>query len=436
MLSRKLEARADPVRVGLVGAGMFGSQVVYAAEETPGLRVVALADVDRAKAVETFGRAGVPSGDVATDLAPEEAATAVEAGDRVAFDDGLALVEAGPDVVVEATGVPGVAARHALAAIARGVDVVNVSVETDTVVGPVLSRLAEQAGVTYSMAYGDQPAKIVELYDWARTNGFEVVAAGRTTQDLDLDPHGTPDDALDRYNWTEPPVDGIDPNPTMINSFIDGTKVAVESCAIANALGLHPDTTGMYVPEVRRADAPGVLCPTADGGLLESSGVIDCLELTDGAVTGFVVTRTENETLQRYLHNRGSVPTSVDGRYQFFHVPFHSAQETVVSVARAAVDGEPTGQVRTQATEVVAAAKRDLAPGDEIDSGGGYTVYGVLADAAAAREEGYVPFELLPGATLDAPVETDAVVRREDVTLDTDSLLYSLRRVQDSGALS
>jgi predicted homoserine dehydrogenase-like protein len=338
-------------------------------------------------------------------------------------------------VVVEVTGVPEAAARHVLAAIVRGVDVVNVSVEADTVVGPVLARLAEQAGATYSMAYGDQPAKIVELYDWARSNGFEVVAAGRTTQDLDLAPHGTPDDALDRYNWSAPPVDGIDPDPTMINSFIDGTKVAVESCAVANAIGLRPDTTGMHVPEVRRADAPDVLRPTADGGILGGEGVIDCLELVDGAVTGFVVTRTENETLQAYLHSRGSIPTSSDGAYQFFHVPFHGAQETAVSVARAAVYGEPTGQALTQETEVVARAKRDLDPGEEIDGGGGYTVYGVLADADVAREEGYVPFELLPGATVESPVERDGFVRREDVRLDAESLLYSLREVQESGAL-
>jgi predicted homoserine dehydrogenase-like protein len=436
MLVRQLEARADPVRVGLVGTGMFGSQVVYAAEETPGLRVVALADIDREKALATFERAGVPSDEVATGLGSGEARTAVAAGERVAFDDGLALVEAAPDVVVEATGVPEAAARHALAAVSRGVDVVDVSVEADTVVGPALARLAAQAGVTYSMAYGDQPAKIVELYDWARTNGFEVVAAGRTTQDLDIDPHGTPDDALDRYNWTEPPVDGIDPDPTMINSFVDGTKVAVESCAVANALGLRPDTTGMHVPAVRRADAPDVLRPAADGGILDGEGVVDCLELTDGAVTGFVVTRTDNETLQAYLHNRGSVATSSDGRHQFFHVPFHGAQETVVSVARAAVRGEPTGQPLTQATEVVARAKRDLAPGEELDGGGGYTVYGVLESADVAREAGYVPLELLPGATVESAVDRDAFVRHEDVSLETGSLLYSLRRVQESGALS
>jgi predicted homoserine dehydrogenase-like protein len=433
MLVRQLEARDDPVRVGVVGAGMFGSQVIYAAAGTPGLRVAAIADVDRDRALRAFERAGVDPGTVETTSDGETAARAMAAGDRVALDDGLALVEAAPDVVVEATGVPEAAARHALAALTRGVDVVNVTVETDTVVGPVLSRLARAAGVTYSMAYGDQPAKVVDLYDWARTNGYEVVAAGRTTGDLE--PHGTPDDALDRYGWTGSFAAAFEPNPRMYNTFLDGTKVAVESCAIANAIGLRPDRTGMHVPEADLSGAPAVLRPAAEGGVLDATGVVDCLHLADGGASGFVVTRTDADALRQYIARRGSVPTADEGRYQCYHVPFHDAQETTVSVATAALYGEPTGQVRTQTTEVVAAAKRDLAPGDEIAGPGGSTVYGVVADADAAREAGWVPLELLPGATVESAVETDGFVSRADVSLDTDSLLYGLRQVQDAGVL-
>jgi predicted homoserine dehydrogenase-like protein len=163
--------------------------------------------------------------------------------------------------------------------------------------------------------------------------------------------------------------------------------------------------------------------------------VVDCLDLTDGSVTGFVVTRTDNDTLAAYLHGRGSVATSADGEYQFFHVPFHGAQETALSVARAALGDGPTGQVRSQETEVVAAAKRPLSPGEEVGGGGGDTVYGVLADADRAADEGWVPLELLVGAEVRAPVETDAFVARADVALDDDSLLHALRRVQASGAL-
>lgn len=432
MLIRQLEARDEPVRVGLVGAGMFGSQVAYAVEAAPGMCVAAIADIDRSKALATYRRAGVPESDVETGRSPDAAARAVAAGDRVVLDDGMDLVAAAPDVLVEATGVPEVAARHAYAAIARGVDVVNVSVETDTVVGPVLTRLAERSDATYSMAYGDQPAKIVELYDWARVNGFEVVAAGRTTGDLA--PHGTPDDALDRHRWIGPFVEEYDPDPTIYNTFLDGTKVAVESCAVANALGLRPDRTGMHVPEVSRADAPGVLCPASDGGRLGGEGVVDCLRLTDAGFSGFVVTRTDNEALREYLHRRGAVPTAAEGRYHLFHVPFHNAQETTVSVARAALYGEPTGQARSQETEVVAAAKRDLDPGDEIDGAGGYTVYGVVEAADAASEAGHVPLELLAGATVEEPVATDEFVSADDVALDTDTFLYHLRQVGDAVA--
>lgn len=433
MLVRQLEAREDPVRVGVVGAGMFGSQVVYAVAGTPGLRVTAIADVDRDRALRTFERAGVSLDAVETTSSAETAARAMAAGGRVALADGLTLVEAAPDVVVEATGSPEAAARHALAAVTRGVDVVNVTVEADTVVGPVLSRLARAAGVTYSMAYGDQPAKVVDLYDRVRTTRFEVVAAGRTTGAVE--PHGTPDDALERYGWTGSFAAEFEPNPRMYNTFLDGTKVAVESCAIANALGLRPDRTGMHVPEVDLAGAPAVLRPATEGGVPDATGVVDCLHLPDGGPSGFVVTRTDVDALRQYIDRRGSVPTADEGRYQCYHVPFHDAQETTVSVATVALHGEPTGQVRAQTTEVVAAAKRDLAPGDGIEGPGGSTVYGVVEDADRAREAGHVPLELLPGATVEAAVETDEVVSRADVSLETDSLLYGLRRVQDAGVL-
>jgi predicted homoserine dehydrogenase-like protein len=216
----------------------------------------------------------------------------------------------------------------------------------------------------------------------------------------------------------------------MYNAFMDGTKVAVESCAIANALGLRPDTRGMHHPTAAVADAPAVFRPESEGGVLATTGVVDCLDPTDAEWSGFVVTKTETESQRAYLSARDSVSTAADGAYQLFHVPFHDAQETTVSVARVALDGEPTGVVRTQETEVVAAAKRDLRPGDEIDGGGGDTVYGVLADADDAAEHGLVPFELLSGAAVVERVETDEFVTEGDVELDTESFLYRLRRLE------
>jgi predicted homoserine dehydrogenase-like protein len=246
---------------------MFGSQVAYGVESAPGMCLVAVADLDRETAVGTFERAGVPVSAVETG----RSGGPLTADDRAVFDDGVALVDADPDVVVEATGAPEAAVRHALAAITRGVDVVNVSVEADAVVGPVLARLAERAGVTYSMAYGDQPAKIVDLYDWARVTGLEVVAAGRTTQGLDIDPHGTPEDALDRYNWTEPPVDGIDPTPTMINSFVDGTKLAASpapSRTPSASARTSPGCTcrGWPAPTPRRSSGPPPTVASSNAG--------------------------------------------------------------------------------------------------------------------------------------------------------------------------
>ena len=51
-----------------------------------------------------------------------------------------------------------------LDAIAHKKHVVMMNVECDVTIGPMLRRLAEQAGVVYSLAAGDEPAAILELY--------------------------------------------------------------------------------------------------------------------------------------------------------------------------------------------------------------------------------------------------------------------------------
>jgi predicted homoserine dehydrogenase-like protein len=125
------------------------------------------------------------------------------------------------------------------------------------------------------------------------------------------------------------------------------------------------------------------------------------------------------------------VVTSEDGRYQFFHRPHHFAAETTVSIARAALSNEHTGASQGHTAEVIAAAKRDLEPGDRIDGGGGATVYGVAEDAGRAAENAYVPFELLRGAEVVEPIRVDEYVTREQVELETGGFLHSLREMQD-----
>jgi predicted homoserine dehydrogenase-like protein len=439
----QLRSRSEPVRVGVVGAGLFGTNLIDQMERVDGLRTAVVADIETDKAVNTLRAAGVPGSEVRVVDDPEGANEAVEAGDRAVLADGLDCCRADVEVVVEATGIPEAGARHGYTAITEGKHVVMVTVEADTVVGPILAHLAENRGVTYSMAYGDQPSVICELYDWAETVGLDVVAAGKGNAYLEENAHGTPDDIWERLGFTEEFVENQELNPRMYNSFFDGTKVAVEMCAVADATGLEPDVPGMHLPPAEIPEIPEILRPERDGGILEKAGVVDTVSslYRDGSEVEFdldfgvfVVTTTPNERVQEYFaqYSGSGLYTAGDGEYQVFYRPYHlPGIETPVSVANAAIRNEPTGVADRHVAEVVGAAKRDLEPGDGIDGGGGYTVYGQVESADRAAREDHVPLELLDGAEVVEPVGTDEVVSYGDVRLDTDSFIYHLRRLQE-----
>ena len=442
-LPRRLTEREEPVRAGVIGAGLFGTNLVHQLERATGMTTAAIADIDRTKAEAAYESAGVAATDIQRVGSATDADAAIAAGDRAVLEDGMDLVRTDVDVVVEATGLPEVGARHAYAAIDQGRHVVMVTVEADTVVGPILADLAENAGVTYSMAYGDQPALICELVDWAETVGLEVVAAGKGNPYRPEYRHGSPDDIFERLGFEEEFVEDRELNPRMYNSFYDGTKVAVEMCAVANATGLEPDVPGMHLPDASIPEIPHKLRPEADGGILSQSGVVETIATRrpDGSAVEedisfgvYVVVRSPDEPIQDYLsHNAGpGFNVASDGEYAVFYRPHHlPGLETGVSVANAAIRNEPTGTPEARVAEVVGAAKRDLDPGTVIDGGGGSTVYGRLETAADADAAGYVPFELLDDAVVTAPIAQDEVITADDVELDEDSFLYHLRRVQD-----
>lgn len=440
-----LAEREEPIRVGIVGAGLFGTKLADQIANAPAMAVAGIADIEPETAHNAFEEADIGTSIVTADSAGE-ADRAIERGERVVLEDGEALAETSIDVLVEATGVPAAAARHAYAAIQEGKHVVNVTVEMDTVVGPTLAELADDHGVTYSLAYGDQPALMIELYDWARTIGMDVVAVGRGSMYTDEYRFGTPDDVFDRFGYDEAFVEEHGLNPRMYNSFLDGTKMAVENCALANATGLGVDVRGMHTPTVEPSAVPEALRPKGDGGVLNGTGVVETISslYPDGSTTAtdlswsvFVVVRSPNRAVREYLaqNDGGGFHVASDGEYAFFYRPHHlPGVETPVSVANAALRNEPTGAPRGRNAEVVGAAKRRLEPGEELDGGGGYTVYGELESAGRAESNGYVPFELLDGATVTEPIGRDEIVTYGDVELES-SFLRELREDPSSATL-
>jgi predicted homoserine dehydrogenase-like protein len=437
LLQERLQAREDagrPVRVGVIGAGRFGTMVICTLAMMRGMRPSVIADIDAARGMQALAHAGFPQDAVAR---AETAAQINAAFPRLVpalTEDPHALLESGVEVVVEATGVPEVAVRHATEAFRRGKHVVMVSVEADVLVGSVLRRLADNAGVVYSAAYGDQPALIHELVAWARSLGFHVVAAGKGTKYLPAYRRGTPDDIWERYGIDPDHREGL--NPQMYNSFADGTKSAIEMAAVANMTGLRPDVRGMHFPPAGIEQLPEVLKPEEAGGLLRRSGVVEVVSSLDREGRPvpndlrwgvYVVITSPRPYLRRCFAEYG-MPVDRSGAYAAMYRPYHLVgMELPISVARAALDHEATGApLLVPVAAVVCAAKRPLAAGEVLDGEGGYTVYGIIDDAAAARRERLLPMGLCRGARIARPVPEDGLVRIEDVVLDTSGPLYSL----------
>jgi predicted homoserine dehydrogenase-like protein len=422
-LSTLAAARAEasrPVRVALIGAGKFGSMFLSQVPTIAGLEVSAIADLDPEKARAACREVGWDEARIAATRFTDSAAAALEVA----------------EVMVEATGHPEAGIAHALAAIEAGVHVVMVNVEADVLAGPVLADKAREAGVVYSMAYGDQPALVAEMVDWARAAGFTVAAAGKGTKYLPEYHQVTPDDVWGHYGLTPEAAGAAGMNPQMFNSFLDGTKSALEMAAIANACGLDVPADGLSFPPCGVDDLAHVLRPRGIGGCLDGDGMVEVVSSLerDGRPVFrdlrwgvYVVLKAPNDYAAACFRQYG-LPTDATGRYAAMYKPFHLiGMELSISILSAALRGEPTGTTREWRGDVAAVAKRDLAAGETLDGEGGYTVYGRLVPAWRSAAERLLPIGLAHGVRLLRQVPAGQVLTMEDVALDTGRHAVRLR---------
>ena len=314
---QKREANQQRVRVGLIGAGKFGSMFLSQVPFSIGLEITSIVDI-------SIGNAKRNCRDVG--WAPERI-------ESVLFFDNLQsmISRTKIDVLVEATGDPVEGTKHALIAIEAGLDIVMVNVEADVLSGPYLAKKAEKAGVVYSMAYGDQPALTTELVEWARASGFNVVAAGKGTKYLPQYHHSTPDTVWDYYGLNREEALSAGMNSRMFNSFLDGTKSALEMAAISNSTLLKAPPNGLQFPPAGMDHLSHILKPRNDGGILDFSGtveVVSSLERDGRPVFKdlrwgvYVVLEAESEYAAKCFTQYG-MNTDETGRFSSMYKPFH-----------------------------------------------------------------------------------------------------------------
>nr|MBC7245953.1 NAD(P)-dependent oxidoreductase [Chloroflexota bacterium] len=419
---RQRHETGNPIRLALVGAGQMGRGMIIQIEQMmQGIQVVAVADIILDRVVLAYKDAGVSAEDIVVAKDAAAAEKALQQGKRVASDDAVLLTRLSTvEAVVEASGVPEVGAKVAFSAILNKKHIIMLNVETDVTVGYLLRRLADSAGVVYTVSAGDEPGAAKELYDFAKAMGFRIVAAGKGKNNP-LDREATPDKLAAEAASKKM-------SAKMLTAFVDGTKTMVEMTALANATGLVPDVRGMHGPVATVEQLPTLFSLKSQGGILKREGVVD---YALGAVAPgvFVIVTTDNRTVVedlQYLH-LGSGPNWV------LYRPYHLANlETPLSVARAVLLGETTiATVHKPVAETITIAKRDLKAGEKLDGIGQFTFYGSIERADIAAMERLLPLGLAQGAVLKEDVAKGQPITYDQVELDRSSMIVHLRALQD-----
>jgi predicted homoserine dehydrogenase-like protein len=398
----------------------MGRSIAIGSDKVDGVDVTAVADIRLDHARETFTDRGYESESVATVSTVAEADAALADGKFVVTEDAFLLPKADEiDVVIAATGVPEIGAKVATRGILNDTHVVMLTDETDAVIGPYLSAMAAQSGVVYSGAAGDEPGAIMEVYDFADSLGFDIVAAGKGKNNP-LDREATPEKL-------EAEAKEKDLNPEIYTAFVDGTNSMLEMTMVANATGMTVDTRGMHGPEVSDVEELAEVF-NSDTGILEQDGVVD-FALGGGVAPGvFLGVTTDNDVIREDLDylKMGDGPNYV--LHRTYHIP---TIEPLLTAARAELYGDASLVPQEPVVDTISIAKRDLSPGETIDGIGGSTVYGLTEDADVAKEGDFVPISVIEGATVVNDISKGEEVTYDDVELPESELLY-LRKLQDS----
>ena len=440
----KRDENNNPIRVGIIGAGKFGAALVSQIYQMKGMVVSLVADLELENAKAAYISNGVWESDLVRARAEAEVETAISKNRPTITTDGLLVCQSESiDVVVDTTGSPEAGAIFGEQALLHKKHLVMVNVEADVCVGPYLRRLADEQGVVYTQVDGDQPGCTMNLVNWGRTLGFEIVAAGRGTIYYEGDFEGTPDTVPERFGFTDEMIKRRHINMRMFNSFRDGTKAQTEMVALANAAGLVPDVRGMHEPSVNLADIPKRFSLESEGGLLSQHGVVELANsvaedgetlLPDPLRMGvFAVLRTDHphiaEDLGMYfLHEGGG------GKNFLLQRPYHLvAVEAPISIVQAALFGSATGStLPTPTAELITVAKRDMPLGELLDGSGGYTVNGICERANIAHDEYLLPLAFAKEVKLKCAVSKGEAISWDMVDKPKESELLTMRRKQDA----
>ncbi len=421
-LKKRMAQLGRPIRIGLIGSGEMGTDIVTQCDHMPGITVAAIAEINidaAKKALKIAGRA-VESTAVVDNKA--KFVTALENGQTALTNDAQMICTSDQiDVIIDATGRPAVGAAIGLTAMEHGKHLVMMNVEADVTIGAYLAHEANRLGVVYTLGAGDEPSSCMELINFVNSLGYPIVAAGKGKNNpLNID--ATPDAYMEEAKRRNM-------NPRMLVEFVDGSKTMVEMAAISNATGLVPDCDGMHGPAATLDQLENVLCPISDGGLLSRKGVVD-YTIGKGVAPGvFVVAEIAHPRLRERMHDL----KMGKGPYYTFYRPYHlTSLEVPLSCARAVLYGtSDMVPLPIPTSEVCAVAKKDLHIGDKLDAIGEYTYRAWIMTYEGANKAAAIPCGLLEKAIVTKTIKKGDLISYANTAVDKDSEIVKLRQRQD-----
>ncbi|MGK3150702.1 SAF domain-containing protein [Staphylococcus shinii] len=403
------EEKTDFIRVGVIGAGQMGRGLVSQISQIPGMIVGGVCDIDQKNidyAIEGYQKFNKHNHDIKASTSFEEVINSEYV-----------------DVVVDATGVPEIGAQIMQLSLEANKHLVLLNVEVDITVGSIMKKKFEEKGLVYTGSAGDEPGVLVELYEFAKSMGLEVVVAGKGKNNK-LQPYANPDTCLEE-------AQSKNMNPKMLAAFQDGTKTMAEMNLLSNAIGYDVDIDGMHGVEVNLDDVNEKLNLKSEGGVLNNLHVV---EYVDGLAPGvFVIVKSDNEIVDEELRYLLKVDQSHNNHYTLYR-PYHLASiETPNTIAKAVMYNDYSIKpIEGPVSETVARAKRDIKQGEEIDGIGGYSVRGEITSHQNMKDTNAFPIGIITkGTTATKDIKKDEILTYDNTDLNKDSVIYKLRQEQD-----
>lgn len=411
---KKLSENNKSIDFSVVGIGKMGKGLLNQISRIPAMRSLVICDENLDVAIEGIESTGLSKNEYIVTEKKEEAIKEIENGKMIVTTDWTLAVEI-PQIqgVVDCTGNPPFGAILAEGAIENKKHMINLNVESDAVIGPILYKKAKEKGVVYTGSSGDEPGAIIELADFAKAIGFKILAVGKGKNNP-LNVQATEDDLKE-----EALSKGL--YPKILTSFVDGTNTMLELTCVANSIGFVPDQLGGHGITTNLKSITKDFSLKEEGGILNQYGIVDYVF---GMAPGVFVIVTHDA---KEVHDLMHYVSMGEGPNYVLYRPFHlTSLETPISIFKAIVENTATiSPQKGQIADTITVAKRDLKAGKKLEGIGGKDVYGQIIDYKTQQEKNYLPIGLI---TKETKLKKD--IKKGDLLTYDDVLLEKVRIVE------